>query len=338
MDKYLIDIPVAIVFFNRPDTLSEVFAAVKAAKPSQLFLIQDGARKENKNDEKKVLECREVVQNIDWDCKVVRLYSDTNLGCGMRVYSGLSEAFKSVDRLIILEDDIVVSQSFFLFCKEMLEKYKDDERIVDITGMNHCGVNQECPYSYFFSEIGSCWGWATWRRVWRQMEYDGSFLEDTYAVDCLRNGKRKTKYLINQVIEDSKEKRNKLNNGEKLSGWAHQYMMVGLMNSGLTIVPKYNLISNIGLSGDGTHTADSLKLIPRGLQTVFFANRHELEFPLSHPKYIIADNNYKKKVNRILGESWIQGKTRKLETIIRRIVFGGFRNNISYLKRKMKRK
>ena len=147
MDKYLIDIPVAIIFFNRPDTLKKVFEAVRNARPSKLFLIQDGAREGRAEDAIKIAECRSVVADVDWECEVVRDYSDVNLGCGKRIYSGITNAFNTVDRIIIIEDDIVVTPDFFSFCIELLEKYKDDQRIHRISGMCHMGQYSKSPYS-----------------------------------------------------------------------------------------------------------------------------------------------------------------------------------------------
>ena len=189
MKPYLIDVPVAMLFFNRPDTLEKVFAAVKEARPRQLFLIQDGARA-GKNDEKKIIKCREIVSDIDWDCEVIQDFSDVNLGCGKRMYTGVTNAFKHVDRLIIIEDDIVVSPDFFTFCAELLEKYKDDTRIHRISGMCHMGEYTKSPYSYAFSNISSCWGWATWKRSWDDMDYEMSFLDDRYTMECFRKNYR----------------------------------------------------------------------------------------------------------------------------------------------------
>lgn len=321
MDKALIDIPVAMVFFNRPEPLKECFAAVRNVKPTKLFLIQDGPRQNNLSDLENIQKCRDVVSNIDWECEVRQIYSDENLGCGKRIYSGIKEAFSYVDRLVILEDDIVASKDFFTFCAEMLEKYKDDKRIIDIAGMNHCGITERCPYSYFFSEIGSCWGWATWKRSWELMQYELDFLEDKYAIDCFLNSIYKTKSERKRIIKDAKQRKEILDSGRRLSAWTFQFKMAGYFNSTLSIVPQKNLISNIGLTGDSSHASGSINKIPKGLQKVFFAKTYPLEFPLKHPKYIIEDNQYAKEVYKILGLTLFLKVTRRIEGVIRRIVF-----------------
>ncbi len=321
MNKALIDVPVAIVFFNRPVPLKQCFEAVREARPTKLFLIQDGARTNNPNDLDNIQKCRDIVSNIDWECEVKYIYSDINLGCGKRIYSGVKEAFEHVDRLIILEDDIVASKDFFTFCSQMLEKYKDDERIIDVAGMNHCGETKRCPYSYFYSEIGSCWGWATWKRSWDLIQYELDFLEDKYAVDCFLNSVYKTKSMRKQLIEDAKQRKEILNSGRRLSAWTFQFKMAGYFNSTLSIVPQKNLISNIGLTADTSHASSSIKQIPKGLQRVFFAERHPMTFPLKHPKYVIEDNQYAKEVYKILGLTPVLKITRRIEGIIRRIIF-----------------
>ena len=328
------DLAVAIIFFNRPDSLGEVFEAVRAARPSKLFLIQDGAREGNQNDIENISRCREIVENVDWECDVRKIYSDKNLGCGMNIYSGIKKAFEEVESLVILEDDIVVNDDFFSLCEELLEKYKDDERIHGITGMNHCGETTRCPNSYFFSEIGSCWGWATWKRCWDKMEFSEDFLEDSYSVECFLNLNRRTKRQRNGIIKASRQKRATLLSGGRLSGWAHQFMTTQYMNSALWIVPQKNLISNIGLTSESTHAAGSLKRIPKGLQCVFFAERGALPKPFVHPKYVIEDTKYAREVLAIMGEGFFRTLWRKIETIIRLILFSSFAEKKKALKKK----
>ena len=130
MEKCVSNVPVLMVFFNRSEPLKQVFEAVRKAKPTKLFLAQDGAREGNKKDIQNVQECREVVRNIDWDCEVYTNFSEVNLGCGGRMSSAISWAFEYVDRLMILEDDCVPCQDFFPFCEELLERYKDDVRVI----------------------------------------------------------------------------------------------------------------------------------------------------------------------------------------------------------------
>lgn len=322
MRPYSIDVPVAIVFFNRADTLKEVFNAVRIARPSKLFLIQDGARADRAGEKERVTACRKVVENIDWDCEVTRDYSDINLGCGKRMSSGLTNAFKKVDRLIILEDDCVPNQSMFPFCAELLERYKGDERINMISGMNHLGTADFNGDSYCFCKTGAIWGWATWKRVWDLYEFDMPFFKDKYIMNNFIKS-RFSKYYINNSISVGQARQNSLDKGERLTAWTYQFGMLRHLYSQMVIVPNRNLISNIGLTDETTHSVSSLKMLPKGIQRVFFMDTSELQFPLVHPKYIMENPVYDKQLWHIMGDSKRVAVARRIESITRQIIFGG---------------
>ena len=157
------DVAVLLIFFNRPETFRQVFDAVKKARPSKLYLYQDGAR--NEADNEKVMACRKIAEEINWECTVSKWYREKNIGCDPSGYQAQRWLFQNEEQGIVLEDDVVPNQSFFPFCLELLKKYKYDERINMICGMNNLDIIEEVPESYFFSEYGSIWGWASWRRV-----------------------------------------------------------------------------------------------------------------------------------------------------------------------------
>ena len=174
-----IDISVLILFFNRPDHLSQVFAQVRKARPARLFLYQDGPRGER--DMAGIEACRKVVETIDWECEVHRNYQERNWGCDPSEYLSQKWAFSMADKCIVLEDDDVPSLTFFTFCKEMLDRYEHDERIVMISGFNIDEVTPDVADSYFFTSTFSIWGWASWRRVIDRWEGDYAFLNDEHA-------------------------------------------------------------------------------------------------------------------------------------------------------------
>ncbi len=315
-----VDVPVALIFFARPDVLAVTFSAIKAARPSKLFLIQDGAREGRNDDIENVKKCRQIVKDIDWQCEVRTNYSEKNLGCGMRVYSGVSWAFEYVDRLAIIEDDCVPCKSFFRFTSEILERFKNDERMDMISGMNHLEIYDQTPFDYFFSTNASIWGWATWKRVWKTVDYDMQYLDalDAKRLVCSNYGDRAWKI--------SRLKNEKLKRGEKISSWSTQRGMNMYLQSRLIIVPKYNLVTNIGLSENSANSVSSIKLTPRGKRRVWNLKTHEFEFPLKHPKYVVNDVEYRNHVNRIMavGHPWIR-LYRKCESKIRRLLFRDYR-------------
>ncbi len=320
MKPYKVDVPVALIFFNRPEPLREVFDAIKEARPSKLFLIQDGAREARPNDELNIKKCKDIVAEIDWECEVYRNYSQINLGCGMRIYSGISWCFEHVDRLCIIEDDCKPTIDYFKFCEELLEKYKDDQRIDMISGMNNLETYDVTPYSYIFARTGSIWGWATWKRVWDTVDYELSFMEDEDALRLINN-LNQPKRITYDLIRNGEKKHASLREGDKLTSWSYQRGMNMYLNSRLVIVPHKNLITNIGLTEDSVHAVNSIKKIPKAMQRLFFMKTYEMKFPLRHPKYIIQDVEFDEKLYRITYPNKMVMIKRKVESLLRRIIF-----------------
>lgn len=143
MKNYLIDVPVLIIFFTRPDTLAKVFNSVKEARPSKLLLWQDGPRDEK--DMPGIEACRKIFDGIDWECEVHSNYHTENMGCDPSTFRAQKWAFSIVNKCIVLEDDMVPSLSFYTYCKELLDRYENDERINHICGVNHLENADFCP-------------------------------------------------------------------------------------------------------------------------------------------------------------------------------------------------
>lgn len=333
MEKASTDVPVLINFFNRSEPLKKVFAAVRAARPKFLFLSQDGARKGNVSDEKNVNLCREVVSDIDWDCEVFYNYSEENLGCGLRMSSAISWAFEKVDRLMILEDDCVPSEDFFPFCEELLEKYKDDQRISMICAMNHIEkYNNYDQDSYVFCNSGSIWAWATWKREWDLYDFNMKFMEETNAIEKIRTSSYPS-YYKRDLIKQGKDRFSRLQKGERLTSWTFQYNMIRFLNHQLTIVPHVNLMSNVGLSGASTHAASDIKQIPKGLQSIFYMKTQKMNFPLQHPKYVYCDDQFDQIVWKKLGMPRMIAIYRKIEGILRQLLYGDRKKLIKKIKK-----
>ncbi len=296
----LIDVAVLILFFNRPEPLAAVFEQVRAARPSRLFLYQDGPRGEK--DMPGILACREVVKQIDWECEVQQLYQEKNYGCDPSEYMSQKWAFSMADKCIVLEDDDIPSLSFFTFCKEMLDRYADDDRISMITGTNYDEVTPDMPYDYFFATTFSISGWASWRRVIDQWDETYSFLDDAFNLKQLEAYIKDRKYQ-KEFVEFCRHHRD--------SGKAYYetiFHAAIFFSSGLSIVPAKNMINNMGATEGSTHFGGSNDLLPRGYRRIFTMQRHELDFPLRHPKYVIENVEYKHRMFRIMawGHPWIK--------------------------------
>jgi hypothetical protein len=319
LKPFLVDVPVKLNVFIRPNDLKQVFDVVRVARPSILFLVSDGPRDNFPSDKEKVQASRRIVEDIDWDCTVYRLYSDKNQGMYASSINARKYIFSIVDRCIMLEDDVVPSVSFFRFSAELLERYKDDLRISRICGMNHLGYYKEPNSDYFFSREGSIWGFAIWKRTYENFDYEFSYGKDKYILDRLKENTKHEKKMM-----------------EKYYGYANSNYIDGHvagsefflecavdLHNQLNIVATKNMICNIGIGDGSTHSADSIKEMSKGLRRVFFMRTYEYDFPLKHPKFVIVDKNYEKQVNRIMGWGHPLIKLyRRIEILIRRAVFG----------------
>ena len=285
------DVAVLCIFFARPEQFEKSFEQVRKARPRVLLLWQDGPREGREDDVENIKKCREIAENIDWECEVHRNYHEKNMGCDPSTHLSHKWAFSIVDKCIILEDDLVVSQSFFPFCKELLDKYEQDERVDRICGINLLG-KYDVPADYFFSSVGNSWGWASWRRVAEKWESDYKFLDDDYSMKCMRNLQPDLKPHLKW------EKECELHCKEGVPYWEHIVGAEITLNHRLVIYPKVNMVSNVGLSVNSTHAPDSFDKLPRMNRQFFGAATYELSFPLTHPMYMIDDVSYYDKCSK----------------------------------------
>ncbi len=269
--------PIAFLIFNRPDTTRKVFEVIRQVKPPQLLVVADGPRLERPNEAENCAVVRSIIERVDWDCKVLTNYSEVNLGCKKRISSGLDWVFNTVEEAIILEDDCLPHATFFRFCKELLEKYRNDTRIMHIGGNNYNISGRNLDDSYYFSRANAVWGWASWRRAWQYFDVDMSqwptLVKENRLVDMLGSQKEaeiRYRYWSKVYAGD-------------VNAWSYQWHLACLCQGAYSVVPNRNLVSNIGFNQDSTHTVDS---------TSPFANleTHEMKFPLTHPKFIAKDS------------------------------------------------
>lgn len=268
--------PVLFLVFNRPDTTKQVLEAIRKAKPPRLYIAADGPRINKEGEAERVKEVRSIATNVDWECEIKTLFRNENLGCKYAVSEAVSWFFQHEEQGIILEDDCLPSQSFFWFCEELLEKYKNDFRVWHISGNNFQDGIRRGQGSYYFSKFNHIWGWATWANRWSEYDVEmnsyGTFLSNNLMNDLfeLDQDKKYWSFIFEKVFK-----------GE-IDTWDYQWTYTVWVNSGLSIIPNINLVSNIGFGLNATHTRE-LKSQHSNM------SRHDLCFPLTHPPFMVKD-------------------------------------------------
>ena len=313
MFKAEIDLAVLLIFFARPGTLEKTFDKIKCARPSKLFLACDGPRENNESDHENIEKCKQIVSQIDWECEVYRNYSDVNLGCGKGPSTAISWAFSYVDKLLILEDDCVADSTLFPFMKEMLDRYENDSRIGMISGFNHMKEWNCGRYSYCFTKTGATLGWGTWRRVWDKYDYHVENIKDDYYRKLLVNEFRNRKIADRRIQGWKKAAEETV--ARKVNYWDIQFGFLKYSQSYLCVVPKHNLICNIGVGAGSTHTEHNrIETWKKG--RVLFMPTAPMRFPLLHPESVICDCQYDNETMKII----FPGKVKKSLGKIRRMI------------------
>jgi len=291
--------PVLLLIFNRPDLTAQVMDRIRQAEPPKLFVGADGPRAGHLEDAERCEEAREVATQVNWDCEVRTLFRDENLGCKRAVSSAITWFFEHVEAGVILEDDCIPHPTFFPYCAELLDHYRDDERVMMISGDNFQPDDKNYQASYYFSAHMHCWGWATWRRAWRKYDGKASGWKDLRGEGWLEGwlgSKEEAKYW--RRIFDG------IARGE-VDSWAYPWTFSCWKEHGLIILPSVNLVSNVGFGGYSTNTKNKN------------SKRSELKtepicLPLDHPDGVIRNYEFDRFTSRhVLGIG--KGKSRILE-------------------------
>lgn len=266
--------PVLLIAFNRPDVTQKVFDEIRKAKPAQFFMAVDGPRDDRPEEKALVQAVCDIARQVDWECEIATLFREKNLGCAIGVESAITWFFKNVEEGIILEDDCVPHQSFFQFCQEMLAKYRDENKIMLISGDNFQQGKKRGDASYYFSIYPNIWGWATWRRAWEYFDLNIKTFPQFMAegkIEHIFKNKDTQKYWLD-IFQ-------KFYSGQRKDTWDYQWLYAVWLRNGLTVVPNVNLISNIGFGPEATHT-NTPNPATTNIKT------RELYFPIKHPSVI----------------------------------------------------
>lgn len=268
--------PVLFLIFNRPDTTQRVFDAIKKAKPTKLYVSADGPRKDKIDEAAKCQAARDIIKQVDWECEVHTNFHEKNLSLKLAISSAIDWFFENVNEGIILEDDCLPTLSFFWFCQELLEKYRDDERIMAISGAYFQFGCKRYEESYYFSKLVGIWGWATWRRAWKHFDLSLKSFPEFKKQNQIKNI---FEDKISQVFWMTKIQ-NVYDGG---NSWAFSWTYAIFTQNGLCICPTVNLLSNIGFGPNAVHATD---------QNSRFANVKTAEIEkIIHPAFILPNRD-----------------------------------------------
>jgi len=277
MTEYKCKSPILFITFTKEKETKLVFEKIREVKPSKLYIASDGARAEKQGEKEKIEILRNwLVANVDWNCEVRTKFNEQNMGCGRGVSSAISWFFENEEMGIILEDDCLPSLSFFYYCDELLNKYKDDTRIYHIAGNNPLTYTKT-PHSYYFARIQHCWGWASWRRAWEKYSFDIDKLDDFVKQ------KKINKIFTRSIYRKRWIKTFKRMERHEIDTWDYQWTYTIFNNGGICINPAKNLITNIGFGPEATHTFST---------DTHFHNQERYEISdILHPKKVVVDKS-----------------------------------------------
>ena len=304
--------PVLFIIFNRPETTAQVFGGIRQAQPKRLYVAADGPRPGRPEDGERCRQARAIIDQIDWDCQVFTLFRTENLGCKYAVSSAISWFFEHEPEGIILEDDCLPHWSFFRFCDELLERYRNECRIMSICGANFQKGLWRPSESYYFSRNTHVWGWASWRRAWKSYDLEMEGWPVFAAANKLQNifpeswaARSFWLRLLSDVAAG------------KIDTWDYQWTWSIWQYGGLSILPAHNLVKNIGFSAEATHTKHAEAWL-------LDMKTEEITFPLVHPDAvkicIEADSRYERTVLNIrpvrmarkLLKAWLRNRIKSL--------------------------
>jgi hypothetical protein len=246
INSYKCSIPLVIIIFNRKHETEKLIEAIAKVQLTKLYIISDGPRENFPLDKGKVETCRQLIDSISWNCELVKLYSDINLGCMKRVVTGLNSVFQFESSAIILEDDCIPSADFFKFCEWGLLNFQKNENVGLISGSNLIADKFEMTYMNGFSKYINIWGWATWKSTWEKYDNLLTIMDVQDNIGKFRNlnfvEKIFWKELFKLSIYSSKI-------------WDFRLQYIFFLHNLYSVYPKKSLIENIGFGVDATHTS-----------------------------------------------------------------------------------
>lgn len=251
--------PVLLIIFDKPESTRQVFERISRAKPPRLYIAADGPRPQIASDNEQCAQARAVKDLVDWPCEVRTWYRDDHLGAGKGVASAIDWFFEKESEGIILEDDCLPGEPFFTFCHELLDRYRDDNRVMHICGINPLGKWDREPYTYYFSRHATTGGWASWRRAWQlnafsRARYEAIRRHGFFDAYFPTRKERARWFRIFDTLAESTDPQ---------ARWRDRWAFSRFIQSGLSIVPRESLVAHLSQGeANGAWMANNALLHP----------------------------------------------------------------------------
>lgn len=301
-------VPVLFLIFRQPEITRAVFEQIRAARPSKLYISADGPRPNRPDDIADCEATRAVVANVDWDCEVLTRFLPGNLGLKKAVSSALDWFFEAEEEGIILEYDCLPEPSFFPYCKTLLERYRHDQRIFSVSGSNIQASETYGNGDYYLSRFTQVWGWATWRRSWLlwrpNLENYEDFLNQK-TIESIVTVKEAQNFWLKTFKS--------INSGENKTTWAFCLIYAQLRSGGFCVIPKNNMICNIGFGPNGTNALDANH--PLSLLTT--SETRTYQEPVFFIPCLEADNSFSLKAGYSPKKSAIRVLLQRIGVVMR---------------------
>lgn len=291
----MFDIPVALVLFRRSDTLDRIISRLREVQPKKVYLLADCGR--NEEEKKQSDHCRQVAESlIDWDCEIIKHYADENRGVYKNIGEGARWVFEREERAIILEDDNLPEVTFFRYAEELLERYKDDERVAWICGTNYY-TEMDSDVSYKFTKHLLPCGWASWSHKFLKI-YDGE-LKTLKKPSLLRqfNKDYYPKLLRTYQLQSIRNEKWHFEKTGRFISWDFQMLWGVRSNDMYGILPMRNQVTNIGIDEFSAHGGSSTNEMTDKLCEI---PSKPLEFPLVHPERVEVDKECELMIGNVL--------------------------------------
>jgi hypothetical protein len=277
------------VIFNRPDVVDQLVASLRPARPTQLFVAADGPRETHPADVERCAAARAALDQVDWPCEITHLFRDHNLGLQQSMVGAIDWFFSHVESGVVLEDDCLVHPDFLAFAADVLARYRDEPRVMGVSALNMASHERFGPHSYVFASAGHIWGWATWRRAWEG--FDAELSTWPSERDEFLDGATPLQRALARKFDAAHD-------GSK-NTWARAWHHHVAVRSGLVVIPAVNLVRNVGLGPDATHTTSTRHSL-QGLPV------EGLGFPLDHPTELVPSTEYDAHLARF--HTWSLGR------------------------------